>query len=560
MKSTWIKLKWISRHARPFLFFLLLLIVIGAISSVTDIYRAIITKKLIDASIAAQRNLIIQYIIFMFMLILANVMSHGTISVLSIHCSANITNNIQKKIYNHLTKTEWMEYSKYHTGDILTRMTSDVETVTNLVVNILPDMITLTVLLCGSFITLLYYSPTISIAAIILAILTILIGRFYAVKQKGLYIKSQEVEGKYLSFLSETLQNMVIIKTFNLEEDNMHHINKIQKSRFKLLLSSNRNATFTNTIFLLGSWLGFFLIMSWGSFNIAKGIITFGTLMALLQLFSNIQGPISGLASSLVKLISAIASTERLMELEALQVDFNSSQEVALTSVGIEFENVNFSYKKLEPILKNICTNINPGEIVALIGPSGEGKTTLIRLLISLIKPEKGHAYISKDNEKYEISASSRKFIAYVPQGNTLFSGTIADNLRLGFKDATDKELEAAARGACAWEFISNLTDGLYTVIGERGMGLSEGQAQRLAIARALLRKVPILVLDEATSSLDTETEIKVLQTIRNLNPSPTCIIITHRTTALKICNRVLKLKDGYLMEVNNYVSTDEAM
>ena len=218
-------------------------------------------------------------------------------------------------------------------------------------------------------------------------------------------------------------------------------------------------------------------------------------------------------------------------------------------------KDINFSYKKELPILKNINFNINPSEIVALVGPSGEGKTTLIRLILSLIYPTSGNAYISNSSINEDIIPDHRNLISYVPQGNTLFSGTIEENLKIGNPDATMEELIDCCKIACAYDFINSLDDKFKTVIGEKGLGISEGQAQRLAIARALLKKTPILILDEATSSLDGDTEIKVLEGIKNLKHKPTCIIITHRPSALEICNRIFKLQRGTLKEIESPIS-----
>lgn len=560
MKKIIASLKWIGGQARPILFNLFFIIILGAIFSLCSVYRAIVLKKLIDSATAAQMQHMARFTCILAILILADVALQAVISIITSRCSTNVSNNIQKKLYARLSRIKWLEYSRYHSGDILTRMTNDTDAVTGVLVRTLPNIISLIVMLVSSFIALLFYNRFLAVLSLIMAPVTVLIGRFYAKKLKNFYTRSQEIETEYRSFLHESIQNMTIIKAFCAEKSSMAQVENIQNKRLESVLSRSRASALTNSVFSLGSWLGFFIVFSWGSLNMSKGIITYGTLMALGQLFANIQGPSSSLAYSLPQIVYAVASAERLMELEALALDNSDSEELNINSAGIQLENVNFDYKKNEPILKNISARIYPGETVALVGPSGEGKTTLIRLLLSLIYPQKGHVYITNNTEKYEINASSRKLISYVPQGNTLFSGTIASNLRYGCPDAGDTELEAAARAACAWEFIESLPDKLNTVIGERGLGLSEGQAQRLAIARALLRKAPILILDEATSALDVNTEIKVLETIRNLKPVRTCIIITHRLTALKICHRVFKLEDGCLNELYDQTAEDPAI
>lgn len=560
MKNIFIKIKWMVSQAKPIVPYLLLIVIIGSIISFCAIYRALIMKQLIDAAVASQKNVMVRYVIFLIILILSDVIFEGINSIISTRCSNELTNSIQKKIYTRLTETAWLEFSKYHTEDIITRLTSDVGTLTDVIVNTIPGIISLLVLLLGSFITLLSISPLIASAALLITPIIIILSRIYGSKIKTLYIKGQELEAKYRSFLNETFENIVIIKAFNLESRSISQVDLIQKNRQRTAMSNNKVSVFSNSLFSFGSWLGVIIVLTWGGFNIANRIITFGTLSALLSLFGNIQYPLSSLASSLPKLISAVASAERLMLLDKIKTDLYTPEIGNLSSAGIKFDDVSFSYNKLNIILEDISFELKSGEIAALVGPSGEGKTTLIRLLLSLIHYDKGRTYITSDSAEYEISASTRKYISYVPQGNTLFSGTIEDNLRQGYPDATEDEIKTAAELACSWEFINSLPAGINTIIGEHGIGLSEGQAQRIAIARALLRKSPILILDEATSALDPNTEVHILKNIKKLSYAPTCIIITHRIAALGICNRVFRLEKCNLIEIFDNESNDAAI
>ena len=238
------------------------------------------------------------------------------------------------------------------------------------------------------------------------------------------------------------------------------------------------------------------------------------------------------------------------MEMESLPLESVSGKLPGGTKAGIRLRGLTFAYGGGSPVLERLNANIRPGEIVGLVGTSGEGKTTLIRILLALLRPEAGSAsLVAEDGAEYEVSADTRDWISYVPQGNTLFSGTIEDNIRSGFPEATLTEVKAAAGAACAMDFIEGLAEGLNSKIGEHGIGLSEGQAQRIAIARALLRKTPVLILDEATSALDINSEMHVLKSIREIRPARTCIVVTHRQTALSVCSRILRLEDGRLRE-----------
>ena len=271
--------------------------------------------------------------------------------------------------------------------------------------------------------------------------------------------------------------------------------------------------------------------------------MTFGSMTALLQLYYQVSGPINSLAYLAKQLINGIGAAERLMEIEKLPTEINSNDINVVSHPLIEFENVSYSYEADKSVLKDVSIQLKPQQIIGIVGPSGEGKTTFIRLILSLLKPDKGHITINQE----PIQTKHRQLISYVPQGNTLFSGTIRDNLKYGNPKASDDKLIEACKQAYAWNFIEKLPQKLDTKIGEKGLGLSEGQAQRIALARAFLRQTPILILDESTSSLDNETETNILKSIKNLPHKPLCLIITHRPSALDICDQILEIKKQVL-------------
>lgn len=554
MKKTLIKLKWLLSQSKPVVFYLLIIIVFGSIVSIVNVYRALVSKNLIDSATLGEKQLIIKWIIFFAAIICIEIILRVLISLLSTYCSGRVSNKLQKKLYTHITYSEWMEHSKYHSVGLLTRITSDVPTVTNMLVDTLPNLISFSVMLITAFVTLLYLEPTMALLSIIIFPVCALISKLYAQKQKKIYIDIEELEVKYRTFIQESIQNTIIVKAFCQEESNIEVLKNIQLSKLKLLLKRSRINAISNTFIQIGAWSSYFLVFAWGAFTLSKGVNAFGTMTALLQLFGNIQGPFLGFAQSLPQIINSVGAAERLIEIEKLTLENNSisSQFEENHPVGMKFKNVYFNYKENSPVLKNVTFEINPGEIVALVGPSGEGKTTLVRLLLSLIHPVTGEILITQNNNKININRDFRNLISYVPQGNTLFSGTVNDNLLYGNADATSIEIQEATDLASAWEFIDNLDDKLSTIIGEKGIGLSEGQAQRIAIARAYLRNKPILILDEATSALDLETEVKVLESIKNLTSKPLCLIITHRPSALAICSKILKLENGNLSVYDN--------
>lgn len=570
-KDLWIKIKWMGSYAKPAIPFLIFSIVVNVIFALIGIYNVTVSKSLIDSAISGDSEGTIRWLIIMLLITLISMLSSPITSFMSTHSSTKLTQNIQRKIYQHIQCSDWLEQSKFHSVSLLTRVTSDVSNISSAILGTIPSLVSLTVTLFGSFYTLISWAPSIAFAAVFIGPFLILVGRYFSGKLKDLYKEAQEEDVKYRSFMQESIQNIMIVKTFCMEKVNMHRLIDIQNNKYKIAMRNTRLSVMTSMSMSFCSSLAYFTIFTWGVLNIAKGVTTYGTFTGMLQLYSKVQAPFSSLASMIPGLISTLAAAERLMEIEAIPVekmadekelDDIASSEVALDTISskvsskfnkpnIIFDNVSFAYKANNNILNNINLTIESGETIAFVGPSGEGKTTIIRLILSLINPTEGNVLLNEGNLVKEINRNYRELISYVPQGNTLFSGSIRDNLKYGNPNASDDEIKVALSNACALDFVNELEDGLDTMIGEKGVGISEGQAQRIAIARSFLRERPILILDEATSALDPETEVNVLKAVRALPSKPTCIIITHRPSALNICNRIIKLEKGHLKEVS---------
>ena len=570
-KDLWVKIKWMGSYAKPAVPFLIFSIIVNIIFAVIGIYNVTVSKSLIDSAISGDSEATIRWLIIMLSITLISMLSSPVTSFMSTHSSTKLTQNIQRKIYQHIQCSDWLEQSKFHSVSLLTRVTSDVSNISSAILGTIPSLVSLTVTLVGSFYTLISWAPSIAFAAVFIGPFLILVGKYFSRKLKDLYKEAQEEDVKYRSFMQESIQNIMIVKTFCMEKINMHRLVEIQNNKYKIAMRNTKLSVMTSMSMSFCSSIAYFTIFTWGVLNIAKGVSTYGTFTGMLQLYSKVQAPFSSLASMIPGLISTIAAAERLMEIEAIPVekmadekelDDIGSLEVALDSISskvsstfnkpnIVFDNVSFAYKANNNILNNINLTIDAGETIAFVGPSGEGKTTMIRLILSLINPTEGNILLSEGNLVKEINRNYRELISYVPQGNTLFSGSIRDNLKYGNPYASDDEIKAALKNACALDFVNELEDGLDTMIGEKGVGISEGQAQRIAIARSFLRERPILILDEATSALDPETEVNVLKAVRELPTKPTCIIITHRPSALNICNRIMKLEKGHIREVS---------
>ena len=552
LKEFFIKIKWILSHAKPVIPFLIFTTVISSASSLISVYNTLISKSLIDNAIGGNTSQVIKYLIIMISITLGMMLLNPITSLLSTHASTKLNQNIQNKMFEHIEYSSWLEQSKFHSVSLLTRITSDVATISSTLLSTIPNIISILVTLLASFSTLIYLAPSIAIIAIFIGPFLVLVSRYFSKKLKDLYKKAQEEDVKYRAFIQESVQNIMIVKTFCMEKINMDRLIQIQNNKYNIAMKNTKLSAMTGLAMSLCSNLAYFTIFCWGALNISTGVTTYGTFTAMLQLYGKVQSPFSSLASMFPGLISTIAAAERLMELEEIPLEKSSEKEVIdFINPKITFEDVSFEYKKGIKIINDINLTIPYGETIAFVGPSGEGKTTLIRLILSLINPSNGKVYLKENNKEDTFNRDYRNLISYVPQGNTLFSGTIEDNLRYGNFEATEEEIYEALKNACALDFVNELEDGIKTVIGEKATGISEGQAQRIAIARSFLRKKPILILDEATSALDPETEVKVLKAVKALSHKPTCIIITHRPSALNICHRIIRLEKGHLKEVS---------
>ena len=552
LKEFFIKIKWILSHAKPVIPFLIFTTVISSASSLISVYNTLISKSLIDNAIGGNTSQVIKYLIIMISITLGMMLLNPITSLLSTHASTKLNQNIQNKMFEHIEYSSWLEQSKFHSVSLLTRITSDVATISSTLLSTIPNIISILVTLLASFYTLIYLAPSIAIIAIFIGPFLVLVSRYFSKKLKDLYKKAQEEDVKYRAFIQESVQNIMIVKTFCMEKINMDRLIQIQNNKYNIAMKNTKLSAMTGLAMSLCSNLAYFTIFCWGALNISTGVTTYGTFTAMLQLYGKVQSPFSSLASMFPGLISTIAAAERLMELEEIPLEKSSEKEVIdFINPEITFEDVSFEYKKGIKIINDINLTIPYGETIAFVGPSGEGKTTLIRLILALINPSSGKVYLKENNKKDSFNRDYRNLISYVPQGNTLFSGTIEDNLRYGNFEATEEEIYEALKNACALDFVNELEGGIETVIGEKATGISEGQAQRLAIARSFLRKKPILILDEATSALDPETEVSVLKSVKSLPHKPTCIIITHRPSALNICHRIIRLEKGHLKQVS---------
>ncbi len=533
---------WLFSYTKPYLRSLSLMLAFQITASLLSLGMSLISKTIIDCATSG-KTISYAILLFIVLLILSQAITILT-SLISIVISEKFSFGIRKNVYEKILRSDWLSVSKYHTGDLMTRLTSDTDAVATGISGTIPSILLLIVQLGSSFITLYIFEPFLAISSLILAPIAFFSSTILGQKLKRLQVKVQESEAQYRSFIQESLSNLMVIKSFCNENYAVSRLNTLRTERLHWILKKNRMSLATSSTINVGFQFAYILAFTWGALGIANGRITYGTMSLFLSLVGQVQAPLISLAQTIPRIISILASAGRIMEIQNLPSEKYAKQTIETTSIGAKLEHISFGYHS-HLVLDNASLEIKPGETIAIVGESGIGKTTLIRLILCLLNSSSGQISFYNDQGQMEAAnAGSRSFISYVPQGNTLFSGTIAENIRMGKYDATESELISVLKASNAYAFVEQLPNGIYTEIGEKGHGISEGQAQRIAIARALIRNAPFLILDEATASLDAQTELQVLNGIRSLHPKPTCILITHRLSVLKYCDRELRIED----------------
>lgn len=452
-------------------------------------------------------------------------------------------NSMQQHLFNRLLRCKWTELKTYHTGNLTNRIEHDVNDVVNFVTESIPSFITTLAQFIGAFFFLFFMDSTLAIIIVCVIPFFIISSKLYVKKMRKLSHQARDEESKIQATIQESLQHVMIIKTLLRVAYFTNKLTSQQTQLHKIILSRTRYATVSSSLLNLGFATGYFVTFVWGATSLSEGLITYGAMLAFIQLVGQIQGPVRNLSKFIPIFITSFTATERLMDIESIAQEKAHTPTKILPSVGIQLSNLTFQYTVSSRLIFNDFSYSFPaGSITAIVGETGAGKTTLIRLLLSLIQPTGGKiSLIDGKGKEYMMCPDLRANFAYVPQGNTLFSGTIRSNLLLGKPDATEEELKTALHIAAA-DFVYKKAKGLETPCGESGDGLSEGQAQRIAIARALLADGNIFIFDEATSSLDPATEEIVLQRIVTHFTNRTLIFITHRPLVLKYATQKLQL------------------
>lgn len=450
-------------------------------------------------------------------------------------------NRMQQQMLNRIMQSEWHSKAHHHSGDILNRLEIDVSNVVTFLTETIPNTLSVLMMFIGAFFCLFAMDKTLAVILVAIIPLFIAVSKIYMQQMRRLTREVRDSDSRVQAVMQETIQHRMVIKTLEACNDMVQRLENTQAKLRENVVRRTSFSIFSNFIINFGFALGYLIAFLWAAIRMSAGTLTFGGMTAFLQLVNKIQSPARNLTKLAPAFVSVFTAAERLMELAAEPLEEQGEPITVGAPCGIRLENVTYKYEDgTKNVISNLSFDFRPGSCTAILGETGAGKTTLVRMLLALIKPKEGRIVLYNDMEEHTLSPRMRCNFVYVPQGNTLMSGTIRENLRLGKPSATDEEMKEALLMSCA-DFVFSLPDGLSTKCGEQGGGLSEGQAQRIAIARALLRDKHIMVFDEATSALDGDTECRLLENILD-NNSRTVIFITHRPAVLQYCNEQLHL------------------
>lgn len=516
--------------------------VIGLVSVVVSLSSVWAVQHAIDVASHATEGNIYWAVAIMGGLILCdfalNIASVWVQNILGVKAQ----NRMQQQILDRLLRSEWHGKESRHSGDVLNRLEFDVNSVVVFLTQTIPGALSTLALFLGAFIYLCNLDWRLALVITFMIPLFVLVSKIYVRQMRSLTREVRNQDSKVQSVLQETVQNRMLIKTLESDSAAVHKLEGTQSVLRRKVVKRTIFSVFSNLVLNFGFALGYLVAFLWAAIRMSGGVLTFGQMTAYLQLVNKIQSPARQLTKLVPAFVGVFTAAERLMELEEDPLEEQGDPIVLDAPCGVRLSNISYAYTDAdEDVIHNLNFDFRPGSCTAVLGETGAGKTTIVRMILALLKPQKGRVELYNDKECREMSPRMRANLVYVPQGNTLLSGTIRDNLRLGKLDATDEEMRAALHKACA-DFVMDLPDGLDTQCAEQGGGLSEGQAQRISIARALLRDRSIILFDEATSALDPETERHLLQNLLKHNDK-TIIFITHRLAVVDYCDQTLKIE-----------------
>ena len=538
--------QWLKARVKPYWGKIIILIIINSLTSVMVAVNAYVCRDLIDSAVAGEKARLIKVSAAVIIIVFVQLFLRLAYQLLNSRLHINLEADFRTYFISNIFKKDYLKITSYHSGDIMTRFSSDVGCVVDGLISLLPTVIGLVFRIASAFIALFLLDKKLALLFSALGIAAFIIARLMRNFLKNLYLKTQKTESKVRSFTQEIIENILVVTVFDASKTvtakfkeliNEHNKNKWNRAGFQSV---------TTTLMFLGFRCAYMLAFVVCGFKLLAGAISFGTITAVLQLITQLQNPFKNLSGLLPAYYQMIASAERLYEI--ISISGEDDEESCDTKQFyselecVEFNDVTFKYDR-DTVLENSSITVEKGDFVAITGISGIGKSTMLKMMLGVITPQNGTVNFKTADGCYKPSKKYREMFSYVPQGNMLLSGTIYENITFMSKGKSDEEVRKAVELSCCSDFVDELPEGLQTVIGERGRGLSEGQVQRIAIARAILHDAPIMLLDEATSALDESTEERVLRNIKTID-NCTCVIVSHKKAALNVCNKEVMIEN----------------
>ena len=550
-RDMWYEAKWMYKYIHRYRLIILIHILLGVLGTLMSLMSSLAMRELIDVVTGFQSGKILTAAAFMGGMMLGSVAMQAVSSRIAAIINIRVQNGIQAEIYDRMLRTDWQSLKAFRSGDLINRLNGDVSSVSGGVTNFLPSFVSSSVQFAGSLVIILFYDPIMALIALVGAPVYVLSSKTLIKKMRDYNKRMKDVGSQVMSFHEDSFRNLTTIKSFGVMDGFDLRMRQMQSSYRDAMLDYNRFSVIAGFVMGVVGLLISGGCFGWGVYRLWSHAVSYGTMTMFLQLANMLRSAFSTLVGLVPMAISITTSAGRLMAVVELPEEPGAREQADIPEeCSVQLRDVSFTYADGETVLEHIDFKANAGEMIALTGASGEGKTTIVRIILGLIRPDEGEAVLSGDGKEQPLSAATRKAFAYVPQGNTILAGTIADNLRMVKPEASDEELHEALRLACADGFVGRLPNGIYSSTGEVGNGFSEGQAQRIAVARALLQKAPVLILDEATSALDENTERRLLDNICSCGTVKTCIVITHRPATAAICDKQYKLEGTSIRQV----------
>lgn len=537
-------IKWLWAASDGFRLSVVWCALTGALNVSVSLFFVFVCKHLIDIATGVSDDSLETYIGWMAICLTAQLVLSVIRSRMANRTEVRLRNGLHNRLFAHLMKSQWNGRETFHSGDLLNRIEEDTASVSDAICRMIPTVFVTIVQLVGALYFLSRLDIWLTGILVFIMPVALLFSKSYVRKMRRMSHEIRETDSRIQSHLQENLQHRIIVRTLEYTRQAVKKLSTLQTSLREQVYRRTDFSVFSRSMVQIGFMTGYAVAFLWGVFGLRDGTVTFGMMAAFLQLVSQIQRPMVDISRQISVFIRVLTATERLAELTALPLERQGKPIQLEGSLGIRISHLHFSYPGSDQeVLADFSHDFHPGSLTAIVGETGVGKSTLIKLILALVQPKEGNIVIYNEQEEVTASPQTRCNLSYVPQGNTLFSGTIRDNLLRGNPYATEEDMRSALHTAVA-DFVFSLPDGLDTVCGEQGTGLSEGQAQRIAIARGLLRPGNILLLDEPSSALDGETEKELLRRLAKEVTGRTVVLITHRERIAGLCSKVVRMKE----------------